>query len=447
LPLALAALWAAWCAASVAVQGRGLLHDESARYISHYTDNSKTAASRIFDIGQTDGGRYQARELSYAADLLDFNFVTGSSALFGLHFHPALHYLLALLICAMTAFALRTKRAAAVALCAATLMSPPFFIVPGVFRSAKILAAFFLCATMLLIWAHVRCGIAALPRFMRENNSNAALPLFVTGTLMGLSDRQGFAYCLILSVIVMCWIFLSRRKDGIPLAGGLVSAAVLCEAYNRLIGPGIISWVTGGRPSLDCQNVSYVKALLNPESLLTGFRMTLKCAGYFAGDSGVAGGTIIICACAAAPLLSTKAEKDTRLFAATAIIAGTAAAAALNAVLQTQHAHLMTPDAMIAYYSVPQTAFLAICVLMAIECAPDFSIKAAAALALFTVANIIFAGGNLGIAARSSYQPYFAANTGLLLRCVRGEQVQFPDKASDYGKACAFLREKKGITR
>jgi len=446
-PLVLAAIWAIWCMASMSMQGRGVLHGESARYITHYTDTSKTAGERIFDTGQTDGGRYQAREFSYAADLLDFNFTVWSSRLFGLHFHPALHYLLALLICAMLAYALRESKAAALSLCAATLLSPPFFIVTGVFRSAKIMAAFFLCATLLLIWAHARRGIAALPRFLRANHGNAALPVFAAATLMGLSDRQGFAYILILTVIVICWLVISRRKDGIPLAGGLVSAAVLCEAYNRLIGPGIISWVTGGRPSLDCQNVGYAKALLNPESLLTGLRMTLECAGYLAGDSGLAGGALLICACAAAPVFSAKAEKDTRLFAAAAILGGTAATIALNAVLQTQHPHVGTADAMLAYYSVPQVVFMALCVFMALECAPGFRPVAAALLALCAASNMVFSGVNAQKAANSSYQPYFTENTRLLLRCVKGEKVSFPAGAADYEAACNFLREKKNITR
>lgn len=242
------ALATALAVAPVAFWGGGVVEEEALGFLRNFW-SERGVLQRIFDPRGYDF--YQGRELSYAVDFLDgqwLRFLLGRGVL--LFVAPSA--LLAAL--AMVAIGLwlvpralpRLPRGVAWLLLASYLSNFALASTTGIlYRATKPLVAPLLLGLLLLLlaeWRQPRLG----PR-------TAFALAFAPALTMGLLDRQGLFYVLALSaVLLVAWW---RERRGLAFLLATAAAAACWAAYNYALGPLLIEALNGYRPEMRFQRL------------------------------------------------------------------------------------------------------------------------------------------------------------------------------------------------
>jgi hypothetical protein len=226
----------------------GIVEEEAVGFLRGYWDQ-RTPFEKIFNPRGYDF--YQGRELSYAVDDLDaqwvgflaehdvFWFIPPSAVVASLGFVAVFRWGVPR---AFPALAGGTGWLALLLyLSGFTFLST----MGSLYRATKTLVAPLLLFALLFA-VHER-------RKAPEEDVGPVWPLFLAGMLMSLLDRQGLFYLGCLTVALAFSWLRSRRGGRLALAGGGAIAVAL--AYNYVVGPWLIHAANGYWPSLRFQQI------------------------------------------------------------------------------------------------------------------------------------------------------------------------------------------------
>jgi hypothetical protein len=232
------------------------LHTESQSFLLNYLDN-RPFIQKIFDVQKNDWGFYQARELSYVFDYFDANFINlliraGFPLFYSLtHYLGLILILLLLPIIAFRYFRLKSPLLYAL-LTALFLTAPSTFFSNNFFRSSKMLVAVF---TALVIYIVLRL----IKKTAINCNSRVSVVLLIVfGLLLSISDRQGYFILLsFTAVFFLLWI-LRKERGYQKIFILLLVTAGLAYVYTYVIGPFLITSLTGFRPDLSVLKIDFL---------------------------------------------------------------------------------------------------------------------------------------------------------------------------------------------
>ncbi|MEZ4752624.1 MAG: hypothetical protein R3B54_18905 [Bdellovibrionota bacterium] len=284
---------------SFACQKGGFLDVESQAFLLNYT-SGRGVLERIFDVARNDWNCYQARELSYAVDLLDAKFIQASASAGFLHFLSLSHYLLLFAIGWLHFFFMRRHFPEvpfwlSVGLLLAYFTTPSSMIA-SFFRSSKILVGFFL---YVLLWVSfletARWDWTRIKRL-----APVLLGLFALFVLMTLADRQGFFFCCALALVFGAAAWLYREARWYWLCGICVAASVVNTVYNLYLGPQLILSINGYYPDFSFQNMRFLYSFegLSAKTIAGRILKSLLLLGetvsYYFGSVGIFGGWVCL---------------------------------------------------------------------------------------------------------------------------------------------------------
>jgi len=257
----------------------GTLEEETIVFLHNYLDG-RGPIQKVFDPHGNDFDTYQARELSYALDLLDAQVWRGLLRAGIVVFVPLSALYAPLLTWAVFA---RGSSRAFPALPASTrgllllvlLTNYVFLTTMGLFyRATKPLLVPVMLAVLFFVYWRLGDAARAAPR-------PAWVDLVVVaagGCLMSAFDRQGFFYLAVLAVCLGLVVVVERR--GMALLGGALLGLAVSTVYNYWLGPALIQAINGYSPRFAYQRMPmrkltdlsfYVKAV----ELLPGYAATL----------------------------------------------------------------------------------------------------------------------------------------------------------------------------
>ena len=246
-PWALVGLF--FVAAPALFWGGHAVFDETLSFILRRYWTERSVLQRVFDPRGWDF--YEARELSYAIDLLDSQWQRLLLSRDVVFFVPVSSILASL---ALIVVGLRLAPRALPHLDRATrwllllvfLSNFVFVSTMGwLYRATKPLVAVLLLGLLLLVVAEHR-----RPRLGPRAGFAAVLGAALA---MCLLDRQGLFYVLVLALcLALAW---NRTRRGLGLALGAVTAIALWTAYNYVLGPWIIHALNGYWPEFRFQRL------------------------------------------------------------------------------------------------------------------------------------------------------------------------------------------------
>jgi hypothetical protein len=397
-PLALCAGALIWLCFSMGVSKGLVLHPESATvYFPYYTSQEHGFLQKIFNpyIGNLNSV-YRARELSFAADWLDYNMLLWSIRHITLHFHSLIYYILALcMVCANFSLAAKFSgraedRPAIALLSLAMLFTPFFFLTFGIYRSAKILSAVF---SLLMLWL---CAL----HITRIKNASFSWPLFTTAFALGLcasfSDEQGIAVAALLCAAGLAYSAFTKSRNGLLPAAGL-GAAILCYAfYAAFIGPAILAHYN---PQMRLENSGFPAAMMfSPHILFAGMRETMLTIWQSAGSIPPAASAALICCITAyaypqrAAISRLKSNTVAAMFTSTFAVICVCGIALVNSAMFIAHPLIFHAQFM-GQYGLPQAAIFYALFSIAIILLPCRPIIKTLTAAVLLSANILSLNG------------------------------------------------------
>jgi len=339
------ALALAFVAAPALFWQGGVIEEEALGFLRNYWGD-RSVLQRIFDPRGYDA--YQARELSYAVDFLDAQWVRltlghgwmwfippsaliaslGIVAVWWLWFPRALPGLDALtstllLLLYLSNFA---------ALSTAGLL----------YRSAKpLVAPLFLAALLFVLREHARPESAPRKAFALA---------FALGLSMSLLDRQGLFYFTCLTVVLGALWLHTRRGRPLALGGG--AALVAWLAYNYLFGPWVIHAVNGYWPSMKFQRLR-LAWLVDPRPWLEALGLLGDWTSVLLGSLPAAGLAAVGAAAFGAYLWSRRRLPVHAGTAAALALLAVATQLAMVAVMVQRHEPVTWIDHRVWYYPLP----------------------------------------------------------------------------------------------
>jgi hypothetical protein len=314
----------------------------------------------VFDPRGSDF--YRSRELSYAFDFLDAQWVRlllERDVVFFLAPTAVLASLaLVLLVRGLGPRALpglggRSRWLALLVL----LSSFVFLSTMGIYyRATKSLVAPLLLGLLLLVLAEHRSPrLGARARFAA---------VFGTGLAMSLLDHEGLFYLLVLA-LVLAAVWVRTRRDSAP-ALGAAAAALAWLAYSQALGPWIIHRVNGYWPDMGFQH-------LQPGGLLDPAPWT-KAASILGDWTSVLLGGLPPCALAVALAASAavgawRARGSPRRFllAAAVVLAAALAQLTMVAIMVKRHPPMTWTGNRLWYYPLPYQVLVTFGLLMGAE--------------------------------------------------------------------------------
>jgi hypothetical protein len=284
--------------------GRGIIDREAVTFVLNYRADRPLLA-RIFDPSANDGGYYQARELSYAVDLVDAKLF---AALFERHilcFVPASGVIGLVAIAAIFSWAARRvfrldhlTAALLLALFLSSIVTQASTAI--LYRSSKILLGVallgFLCHLSSIVGRNERASRASLAG------------LFLLGVLMPASDRQGFFYLVVATgTVATLWLaalidVASPRINYVPVIVTNGCAIAAATFYNDVAGPMLIHWANGYWPDFSYQRLSLRELFAQRAVRARAWQMFRSQTSYFFGNApfpAIAAATAVACAVSA----------------------------------------------------------------------------------------------------------------------------------------------------
>jgi hypothetical protein len=329
----------------------GVVEEEALGFLRNYWGD-RTVVQRIFDPRGYD--YYQGRELSYAVDFLDAQWIRLVLSRGWLVFVPP--SALAASLGVVLAWALGLRRA-----------------LPGLDRGTSwclllvYLSNFAVLSTMGLLYRSAKplvppLLLAALLFVVRELREPRAGPrasfawLYVPCLVMSLLDRQGLFYTAGLTAVLAALWLRKRRGGTLALAG---SAAITTWAlYNYVLGPWIIHAANGYWPEFRFQRLRPSR-LMDPQPWIEGYTLLRDWTSVLLGSlplwlPALAGVALV--------LLHFRARRrapdrrDAGL--AALLLLGVAAQVAMVAIMVQRHAPVTWLDHRVWYYPLPFQALL-----------------------------------------------------------------------------------------
>jgi hypothetical protein len=232
----------------------GPLDVEAIAFVRNYWSDS-SLLQRIFDPNGNDFGAYQARELSYAVDFVDAQWLAALLRSGRTVVVPLSGFVSSLLIVAIVLRGARTGLPGlpvGTTLLALLLFLSNFAVQSTqatFYRSSKAWAATLLLAVLLLVWRELHAP--------RVRPAVASAVLFVLGVALCLFDRQGYFDCVVLAA-ALALVFARTRRGGFLLLGAS-AAAVVATVYSFWLGPYLIHELNGYWPSFHYQRLPWHK--------------------------------------------------------------------------------------------------------------------------------------------------------------------------------------------
>lgn len=248
----------------------GFIHPECPAYHIHLL-SPDPLPKKLFDPRVLDQGNYQARELSYLVDWLDYRFIDFTIRKGHCYYiSPSsvlCFFAVGLLVWSYYASDLRAPPAVAYGAALLFWTSPPIFLGLVRFRSSKPCVMLALAVSLVLTLRLARRRVCG--------GRYAALlaALFLSVNAMGLFDRQGyFAVCGLFLVSVFM-IAAEGKREWAQVAAVCLVAILLNNLYNYVVAPEVIRRLNGYDPSFEYQSNSYLlKTLISsPHFLLAAF--------------------------------------------------------------------------------------------------------------------------------------------------------------------------------
>ncbi len=356
-------LWPALAAlvalAPVVFWNGGVIEQEALAFQRNFW-GSRPVLQRIFETREFDD--YQGRELSYAIDCLDAQWVRALLSR-GILLFVAPSVVLASL--ALVPIGLWLVPAALPGLERGSrwlvlLLYLSNFAVASttglLYRATKPLVAPLLLALLLLLVAEGR-----RPRLGR---GAAFLATFGASLAMSLLDRQGLFYVLLLAAVLgVVWL---RTRRGFVMVLALVAAIVACFLYNDRLGPWLIHSLNGYWPDrsfeqLDPRWLLALRPWADATALLGDWTRMLV--------GGVPPGGLL--AAAAVPAVAwawRERERPRRVaFALAAVVVAAAAQMLMVAMMAARYPTITWIDHRFWYYPLPFQALLVVLMLLGLE--------------------------------------------------------------------------------
>jgi|GEM_PF-6737927 len=274
-----------WVCASLLAFGHNGLHPEAATiYLPYYTTPDQTFLQKIFNplIGNLNNV-YRAREISFLTDWLDYNALLLTIRHIGPYFYSITYLVLAVMtaglnmLCAAAFFRQSGMKFKAAVAALHLLFTPFFFLSSGIYRSSRILTAFFV---ILILWY---CVFS----LFRPDSKNRLLgfPLLTTltlGFIISLCDEQGIALAVMTGGIFAVYYAVYRETTALKLSCGLLAGVLLKTIYGTFIGPALLHHFHPQAQILK-PAIAY-RDLLSGPHLLKAYTATTNLIRQFAGS-------------------------------------------------------------------------------------------------------------------------------------------------------------------
>ena len=398
----------------------GVVEEEAIGFLRNYW-GERPVLHRIFDPRGYDA--FQARELSYAIDFLDAQWLRHLLSHDVLLF-VAPSVLLASLATVLVARHLVPKALPGLSPAVAWLVVLVFlsnFAVAStaglLYRATKPLVAPLLLFLLLFVLTEHRHPARAA--------RSAFAAVFSAGLAMSLLDRQGLFYLVVVGlVLAAAWL---RTRRGLPVLLGVAAAVAVWLVYLYLLGPWIIHSQNGYWPEMRFQRFRPA-ALLRADLWLEGARLLADWARVLFGGlpRTALGGAVV--ALAAGWAFANRRRPVRVAVAAIATLAALAAQVAMVAIMVWRHEPVTWIDHRFWYYPLPFQALLVFGLLWGLErlSVGRGSLPAAVPIALagLVLANLAQWPERRAVMATG---PWFGAverRSALLVRSLRGGRAE-----------------------
>jgi hypothetical protein len=242
----------------VAFWDQGCIEREALTFIRQYSSD-RSMPQKIFDPHANDLGTYQARELSYAIDLVDAYAYPHLAALIGVGFSVPLSALLAStgLVLTATVGALRATALPALTLTSVLtcfVTSFGFVSTMGLFyRSAKPMLTLVVVAWTMQLLSAVNKKRRTIPTSDQPVVTVDSAVTFTLAIVAGLLDRQGVVFVATASGVLAVHYRLTREYRDLLIS--TAAALVALQLYNFVLAPLIVYSLNGYWPTFAYQSI------------------------------------------------------------------------------------------------------------------------------------------------------------------------------------------------
>jgi len=354
------ALALAFVAAPALFWGGRAAFDETLSFVLRRYWSDRSFLQIVFDPRGWDF--YQARELSYAIDFLDAQWVRlllSRDVVFLLPPSSVLASLAVVLIgaCLAPRALPRLGRATRWLVLLVFLSNFVFLSTMGwLYRATKPFVAPLLLGLLLLVVAEHR-----QPRLGPRAGFAA---VFGTALAMSLLDRQGLFYVLALAgCLALAWI---RTRRGLSLALGAFAAAAVWAAYNYVLGPWIIHALNGYWPEFRFQRLRPGR-LMQPHPWLAAVELLGDWTSVLLGGLPPALLAAAALAAGATWTWHTRHQRGLVALGLGVAVAGLAGQVAMVAIMVQRHEPVTWADHRLWYYPLPYQALVVFGLLWALD--------------------------------------------------------------------------------
>ena len=340
--------------------GGGVVEEEALGFLRNYWGD-RSVLQRIFDPRGYDF--YQARELSYAIDFLDAQWIRLVLGRGWLLFIPP--SALAASLAVVLAWGVGLPRAMpgldrVTAWCLLLVYLSNFAVLSTMgllYRSAKPLVPPLLLAVLLFSLRELRQPRAG-PR-------RARAWVYALCLTMSLLDRQGLFYAACLTaVLAVVW---ARTRRGAPLAVAGAASVATWLLYNYVVGPWIIHSVNGYWPSLRFQRIRPAR-LAEPRPWIEAYGLLRDWTSVLLGSLPL---WLLVAAAVAVLVLHFRWRRRgpgrSEVGVAALLLLGAAAQLAMVAVMVQRHEPVTWIDHRVWYYPLPFQALLILALAWGLE--------------------------------------------------------------------------------
>ena len=231
----------------------GFLHIELKDYIPYYLSN-RPLINKLYDSQITEHGMFQARELSYLVDYVDYKFFEISVSLGRPHFLSLMHYVFSLLISVLL-WQFCTKDLELGKLNATLLIllfwtSTYIFLGGIMFRSAKIGVALTSAALFVILYRTLKRDRQIEGYKLPASIWLICFGLSWAGTLF---DKQGVYIDILIILFLSVWMISSSSRNMILLISAFITSFIFSAINNYGVAPSLTLYLNHYYPDFSYQ--------------------------------------------------------------------------------------------------------------------------------------------------------------------------------------------------